>query len=130
MIAGNQGVTKLGGNMLTLTGANTYSGNTLISQGTLQLGNNLALQNSALDTTGTGTLAFSSGVTTPTFGGLTGANNLTLPSSVTALTLNLGSGVTQTIPALWAAGGHDPYHRPAPARKCSPAACPPRAIWS
>ncbi len=60
------------------------------------MGNLLALQNSALDTSGAGILAFSSGVNTPTFGGLTGANNLTLPSNVTALTLNLGSGVTQT----------------------------------
>ena len=32
----------------------------------------------------------------PTFGGLTGVNNLTLPSNVTALTLNLGLGVSET----------------------------------
>ena len=37
-----------------------------------------------------------SGVNTPTFGGLAGPKNLTLPANVTALTLNLGSGVTQT----------------------------------
>jgi len=90
------GLTKLGTGALTISGTNTYTGNTLISAGTLTLGSNLALQNSALDTTGTGTLAFSSGINTPTFGGLTGANALTLASNVTALTLNLGTGVTQT----------------------------------
>ena len=94
---------KLGGGTLFLSVADTYNGNTLISAGTLQLGNNLALQNSALDTTGTGTLAFSSGINTPTLGGLTGANNLTLPANVTSLTLNLGSGVTQSYSGPWAA---------------------------
>jgi len=81
---------------LTLNGTNTYSGNTLIRAGTLTLGNNLALQNSVLDTSGAGTLAFSSGINTPTFGGLTGAANLTLASNVTGLTLNPGTGVTAT----------------------------------
>ena len=95
-INGSGSLTKLGAGKLTLGGSNTYSGNTLISRGTLQLGSNLALQQSALDTTGTGALAFSSGINTPTFGGLTGARNLTLPASVTALTLDLGSGVSQT----------------------------------
>ena len=65
-------------------------------QGTLQLGNNLALQNSAFDTTSPGVLAFAAGVTTPTFGGLTGAGSLSLSSPITSLTLNLGSGVTQS----------------------------------
>ena len=60
------------------------------------MGNNLALQNSVLDTTGTGVLTCSAGVNAPTFGGLTGVNNLTLPSNVTALTLNLGLGVSET----------------------------------
>ena len=67
------------------------------------MGDNLSMQNSALDTTGTGALVLGSGVTTPTFGGLAGPNNLTLPANVTALTLNLVSGVTQTYSAPWAA---------------------------
>ena len=81
-ISGSGTLTKTGTGTLTLAGANTYTGNTLISQGTLQLGNNLALQNSVLDTTGTGALTCSAGVNMPTFGGLTGANNMTLPSNV------------------------------------------------
>ena len=81
---------------LTLSGANTYSGNTRISAGTLTIGNALALQNSVFDTSGAGTLAFSSGINTPTFGGLTSSTNLTLASNVTALTLNPGAGVSTT----------------------------------
>ncbi len=38
-IAGNMGLTKLGGNTLTLTGSSTYAGPTAITAGTLQIGN-------------------------------------------------------------------------------------------
>ena len=39
IVSGNGALTKNGGNTLTLTGDNTYTGNTTISSGTLQLGN-------------------------------------------------------------------------------------------
>jgi filamentous hemagglutinin family protein len=39
VISGAGGVTLLGGGMLTLTGANTYTGTTTVSAGTLQIGN-------------------------------------------------------------------------------------------
>ncbi len=87
VMRGSGALTMVGGGALTLTASNTYSGATTISAGTLQLGSNLALQDSPLNTTGTGTLAFSSGVNAPTFGGLSGSNSLTLPSNITALTL-------------------------------------------
>ena len=95
-MSGVGSLTKAGSGTLTFNLANTYSGNTLVSQGTLLVGNNQALQNSTFDTTGTGSLAFSSFTSTPIFGGLTGPNSLSLPSTVTSLTLNLGSGVTQS----------------------------------
>ena len=97
-ISGSGSVLKRGSatSTLILNGANTFAGSTLISSGTLQLGNNLALQNSVFDPSGAGTLAFSSGINTPTFGGLTSSTDLILPSNVTAITLNPGSGVTAT----------------------------------
>ena len=96
---GNGTLTKSGSGLWTLTAANTFSGNTLVSGGTLALGNNLALQNSAIDTSGAGNFTLS--VTTPTFGGLVGSTALatvltTGYSSVTALTLNPGAGLTDT----------------------------------
>jgi autotransporter-associated beta strand protein len=88
------------GSSLTLSGANRYSGDTKSSAGTLILSNNLALQNSALDTSGAGVVTLS-GAATPTFGGLKGNNNLasvitTGYGSMSALTLNPGSGVSNT----------------------------------
>ncbi|MEI6675253.1 MAG: autotransporter-associated beta strand repeat-containing protein [Verrucomicrobiota bacterium] len=99
-VSGNGSLTKTDNGTLTLSGANTFSGATTVSAGTLVIGNNLALQNSALDTTGAGVVT-TTGFTTPTFGGLKGGTNLssvitTGYSSVTALTLNPGTGVTNT----------------------------------
>ena len=93
------GLSATGPGTLVLTGSNTYSGNTLVSAGTLTLANNLALQNSAIDTSGAGSIGLT--VTTPTFGGLIGSGNLatvitTGYGSVTELTLNPGTGVTDT----------------------------------
>jgi autotransporter-associated beta strand protein len=82
------GGTEIQNGTLVLAGANTGAGNTLISGGTLRLVNNLALQNSTYDTASTGTLAFVTGIDTPTFGGLIGSGNLTLPANITGLTLN------------------------------------------
>ena len=100
LIAGAGGLTKDGSGTLLLQSANTFSGNTLITAGTLQLGNNLSLQNSVLDTSGSG-VANLTGFTTPTLGGLTGGTNLasvitTGYGGITALTLNAGTGVSGT----------------------------------
>ena len=47
-MSGVGSLTKTGSGTLTLNLANTYSGNTLVSQGTLLVGNSLALQNSVV----------------------------------------------------------------------------------
>jgi len=106
VLAGAVALTKSAAGTLTLSGANTYSGATTVSTGVLSLGNNLALQNSALVTTGAGTVAFTT--TTPTIGGLSGSVNLATKfttgySSVTGLTLNPLSG-TQTYSGVIADG--------------------------
>ena len=98
-IIGGVGLTKAGPGTLKITGANTYSGPTVVSAGTLSISNNLAIQNSALDTTtGSGVITFNTGITTPTIGGLNGSVDLATKfstgySSVTTLTLNPQAGV-------------------------------------
>jgi fibronectin-binding autotransporter adhesin len=96
IIAGTGSVTVDGAGTLTLTAANTYSGDTKVNAGTLILNNNLALQNSVFDTSGAGTLTLAAGVDTPTFGGLASAANFTVPANVTTLTLNPVAGTTAT----------------------------------
>jgi autotransporter-associated beta strand protein len=89
---GSLGLNKLGANDLTLDQANTYTGPTTVTAGTLTITNALALQNSSLVTTGAGTLVLS-GVTTLNLGGLSGATGdlatiITGYSGVTAINLN------------------------------------------
>ena len=105
-------LTKTGAGTLTLSAANTYTGDTLISTGTIALGNNLALQNSAYDTTGSNgtTIGLNvTGFTTPTFGGLKGSVDLASAitggySGVTSLTLNPQSGLSATYSGIIANG--------------------------
>lgn len=101
VLSGNGGLQKTGAGNLTLSGANSYSGTTKVNAGSLVLSNNLALQNSALDTSGSGNVTLSSGITTPTLGGLIGSTNLSTVitgnySLMTALSLNPGTSVTNT----------------------------------
>jgi autotransporter-associated beta strand protein len=67
---GSYVITKAGTGTLTLTAANTYSGGTLISAGTLNAANNGAL--------GTGTVTVASGASLQVSGAGTIANNITI----------------------------------------------------
>lgn len=104
----NFGLTKSGSGTFTLGGNNPFQGATRISSGILSLGNNLALQRSALDTlnsiAGDAANGLQTTVTTPTLGGLTGNKNLADVftttaggySAVTALTLNSVTGASHS----------------------------------
>ena len=94
IISGPQALTKSNVSTWELSNANTFTGNTKVTGGTLVLSNNLALQSSAFDTSGAGTLD-TSATNTPTFGGLTSATDYSISSNVTSLTLNPSAG-TQT----------------------------------
>jgi autotransporter-associated beta strand protein len=89
---GQSALRKSGSGRLIYSAANTFSGDTRVDGGTLQIANDLALQNSAIDTTGVGVFDFTT-VTTPTVGGLKGGINLASVitsgyTGITALTLN------------------------------------------
>ncbi len=110
-ISGAGNLVKTDGGTAILAGANTFTGTTRVGGGTLQINNGLALQNSALDTSGSGVIILSS-VTTPTLGGLTGSSNLasvitTGYSGVTSLTLNPGTGAANTYSGVVANGAAD-----------------------
>lgn len=98
-VSGPFGVSKQGAGTAILSGANTFTGGTMVGAGILNLNNNLALQNSALDTTGLSGSAptVTLSTTTPTLGGLNGNVDLATAissgyASVTALTLNPTTG--------------------------------------
>lgn len=115
-ISGVQGLHKYGGNTLTLSAANTFTGDTKILAGNLEITNSLALQNSALNTTlslGTTTRGLSTSLATLTLGGLIGDRDLAAVfdtdnvggySGITELKLNPGSGVTNSYSGVIANG--------------------------
>ena len=76
VISGTGSLTLNGGGSLTLNGTNTFSGVTRVNNGTLTLGNNLALQNSVLDMDSAYQSVYLNGDSALTLGGLTGSGDL------------------------------------------------------
>jgi fibronectin-binding autotransporter adhesin len=110
VVSGSGSLTKAGAGTMVLTAANTYSGGTTISAGTLQLGNGGTSGSIVGNVANNGTLAFNRS-NTLTFGGvisgagavnqigtgttvLTGANTYTGGTTISDGTLQLGSGGT------------------------------------
>ena len=102
-IGGTSGLTKQGSGTLTLETANTFTGITLLSGGTLVLNTNLALQNSPLQLTSVAApVNLGAGITNLVLGGLikTGSENpitgfVTVGyNDLTSLTLNVAAGRT------------------------------------
>jgi autotransporter-associated beta strand protein len=86
------------GGTFALSGANTFSGDTELSGGTLVLSNSAALQDSSLNLAAgdTGAPGFGT-LTAATFGGLKGARNLALTNnSGAAVALTVGNNNTNT----------------------------------
>ena len=96
-ISGTGQLVKSGSGIWTLSGANSYTGDTLVNSGTLILGSGAAIQNSTFDTqTGSvGSLSFGS-LTSATFGGLKGSNGLSLSNTASAAVALTVSGNNQS----------------------------------
>ena len=77
------GLIKSGAGVMLLSAANTFSGTTSITGGTLTVANPLALQNSTVNLTNNNSLAFS--VSAGTLGGLGGSANVNLGSAALAI---------------------------------------------
>jgi len=109
-LTGSYGIVKTGSGTLTLTSSNGFTGDTRIAAGGLRLDHAAALVHSTFDTQSgpTGTLSFGT-LTSATFGGLTGANGLTLTNAAAtpagvALTVGGNGGSTEFAGPLSGAG--------------------------
>jgi autotransporter-associated beta strand protein len=105
VISGAGGLAESGVGSSTLPAANTFTGPTTVTNGTLQLGNALALQNSTLNFNG-GNVTFN-GITAATLGGLSGGQNLSLvnnASAAVALTVGGNNSTTTYAGGLSGAG--------------------------
>ncbi|MEI8106873.1 MAG: autotransporter-associated beta strand repeat-containing protein [Verrucomicrobiota bacterium] len=105
-IAGSSSLTVNSGTA-TLAGVNSYSGQTTINGGTLTLAHNLAVTTSTLKVGTGGTVAFATGITSPSIGGLTGAGNIALTTeSAEDVALTVGGNGQSTIYSGTLSGGN------------------------
>jgi fibronectin-binding autotransporter adhesin len=118
VMSGSGSLNKLGVGITTLSAANTFTGTTTISGGKVALTDDLALQNSAYNTTGSNGTTIGMDVSDPsalnsgslTLGGLSGAVDLAgaftagFTGSVTNLTLNPQTGKSNTYSGVIADG--------------------------
>ena len=101
-LSGPTQLSKTGSGTLTLSAANTYTGDTQVQQGTLNLANQNAIQNSTFDAGYGGVLTFDPSVSGHAFtiGGLSGWGNLILqdgPSGTgTPISLSVGNNNVDT----------------------------------
>ncbi len=98
LISGTGTFTQAGSDNVTLSAANTFSGDTAISAGTLILANASALQNSTLNYNNQGGALSFGTLTAVTLGGLKGAQDLALTNTTpAAVALTIGNNNQNTV---------------------------------
>jgi autotransporter-associated beta strand protein len=106
IISGTGTLTQNGTDNVTLNGSNTFTGNTVISAGTLTTGNALALQNSTLNYNGQGGNISFGTLTAVTLGGFIGGQSLALTNSTPApVALTIQGAGTNTYTGTLSGGG-------------------------
>ena len=96
-ITGSTAVTLMGSGLVTFAGANSYSGATTISSGTLQMANAAALLNSTVSVAAANGLSFALGTTAATLGGLSGGGNFALADGGgNPVTLSVGNNAASS----------------------------------
>jgi fibronectin-binding autotransporter adhesin len=97
ILQGTGTLIKQGSDILTLNTTGTFTGQTLVGAGILNLANAATLQNSTVVLTVNNGLSFNSGIGTFTLGALAGAGSLTLTDSAVApVTLQVGNNNAST----------------------------------
>ncbi|MEP9379293.1 autotransporter-associated beta strand repeat-containing protein [Aquabacter sp. CN5-332] len=90
VLSGDGALAKIGGGTLTLMAANSYTGGTNLSGGTLALGNAGALSSGALSFTGSATLALNGSYTLANAIGIAAGAAATINTGINSVTLNGG----------------------------------------
>jgi len=85
LISGPGAIAQNGSGTVTLTGASTLTGISTINNGQLILGNSAALQSSTVSNNLPNGLAFASGITTATLGGLAGTGDISMLNAASSL---------------------------------------------
>lgn len=96
VLSGSGSFTRILGGTLTLSGANTFTGDTILKGPGVTLANSNALQNSTLDYNSYGGNLIFGSLTSATLGGLKGNQNLSLGSTSGALALTIGGNNQST----------------------------------
>lgn len=97
VLGGSAGMTKGGAGTLVLGGANTFSGNVAISQGTLQIAADSALGNTANDIANNGTLKTTANVSLDAGRDVTGAGAYDIANGTTLTVLGSISNTATTL---------------------------------
>lgn len=90
-------LTYSGSGLLSLSNANTFAGTLTASSGTTRIDHSLAAQNAVVSVGAPNAVTFGAGITTATFGGLSGSGDLALTNTDTnAVVLSVGNNNTSS----------------------------------